>query len=384
MTRSHRTLDSTCLVVAVLLGLLLAPPLGAQTLDKWTPGGDPLVLAGGPNPDYEMGGNPAVKHGADGGGFIRSVVAQPKVPGMLQAGLAAGSYVRKRVRLSGYLRTEDVSEVLTIWMGIQGQNKVLLAVADGGAIRGTTGWKKHDVVLDVPEQSVTLSLGITLEGTGKVWLDGVTVDTVGHEVAVTAQKWAFGGGGWNEDEAGGDPAVERGLERGAFIRSKVQAPKKAAALTMAASPVPYLGKRVRLSGYVKTENVEKSVGLWMIVAGPNGEMLGSDNMARRPIKGTTDSKKVRRRPRRSPRECRHRLRDHDGGCREGVAGRCGARSGGRGGACHRRQRVVHDRFEPGRLRDGRVPRGTSRRSRRRFRAVGRGRAQDVRVVGHVD
>ena len=198
------------------------------------------VLAGGPNPDYEMGGNPTVKHGADGGGFIRSVVAQPKVPGMLQAGLAAGSYVRKRVRLSGYLRTEDVSEVLTIWMGIQGQNTVLLAVADGGRSRGTTGWKKHDVVLDVPEQSVTLSLGITLEGTGKVWLDGVTVDTVGHEVAVTAQKWAFGGGA-GRVRSRGDPAVERGSERGAFIRSKVQAPKKAAALTMAASPVPYLG-----------------------------------------------------------------------------------------------------------------------------------------------
>jgi hypothetical protein len=49
----------------------------------------------------------------------------------------------------------------------------------------------------------------------------------------------------------------------------------------------YLGKRVRLSGYVKAEGVEGWSGLWMRVDKEH-EMLEFDNMQDRPIKGTSD------------------------------------------------------------------------------------------------
>jgi RNA polymerase sigma factor (sigma-70 family) len=52
----------------------------------------------------------------------------------------------------------------------------------------------------------------------------------------------------------------------------------------------FLGQRVRFSGALKCEGVENRVGLWMRVDGPAPErrMLAFDNMAGRPVSGTTD------------------------------------------------------------------------------------------------
>ena len=50
----------------------------------------------------------------------------------------------------------------------------------------------------------------------------------------------------------------------------------------------YLGQRVRFSGALKCEGVEDRVGLWMRVDGPGGRALAFDNMAGRPVSGTTD------------------------------------------------------------------------------------------------
>jgi hypothetical protein len=51
----------------------------------------------------------------------------------------------------------------------------------------------------------------------------------------------------------------------------------------------YIGKRLRLSGFIKTENIDAWAGMWMrIDAVIPGKMLGFDNMRNRPITGTTD------------------------------------------------------------------------------------------------
>lgn len=52
----------------------------------------------------------------------------------------------------------------------------------------------------------------------------------------------------------------------------------------------FRGKRVRLSGFLKTENVGTYAGMWMRVDAPDLKMLDFDNMGDRPVKGTTDWK----------------------------------------------------------------------------------------------
>lgn len=50
----------------------------------------------------------------------------------------------------------------------------------------------------------------------------------------------------------------------------------------------YIGKRVRMSGFVKAERVANWAGLWMRVDGPDEKSVSFDNMKDRPIKGTID------------------------------------------------------------------------------------------------
>lgn len=50
----------------------------------------------------------------------------------------------------------------------------------------------------------------------------------------------------------------------------------------------FSAQRVRFSGALKCERVENRVGLWMRVDGPERQMLAFDNMAGRPVRGTTD------------------------------------------------------------------------------------------------
>lgn len=57
------------------------------------------------------------------------------------------------------------------------------------------------------------------------------------------------------------------------------------------NPAQYVGKRVRFSAWVKSQNVTQWAGLWLRVDGPSGALLGFDNMEDRPIKGTSDWQK---------------------------------------------------------------------------------------------
>ncbi len=50
----------------------------------------------------------------------------------------------------------------------------------------------------------------------------------------------------------------------------------------------YRGKRLRLSAYIRSRDVEQWAGMWLRVDGPKGEPLAFDNMEKRPLKKTTD------------------------------------------------------------------------------------------------
>lgn len=50
----------------------------------------------------------------------------------------------------------------------------------------------------------------------------------------------------------------------------------------------YVGKRLKLTAFVKAHNITGWAGLWMRVDGSGGEMLKFDNMQGRAIKGTSD------------------------------------------------------------------------------------------------
>ena len=55
-------------------------------------------------------------------------------------------------------------------------------------IRGTKDWQKVSLVLDIPEDAVSVSYGILLEGDGKVWFQKPTFDIVDLTVKTTARS----------------------------------------------------------------------------------------------------------------------------------------------------------------------------------------------------
>ncbi len=102
--------------------------------------------------------------------------------------------------------------------------------------------------------------------------------------------WFPAGSNPTEYEMGIDNSTFQSGNSCAYIKSKSPKEKEFGTLMQTISAENYLGKRLQLSGYVKSENVKGWSGLWMRIDGYNNQQLGFDNMQGRAIKGTTEWK----------------------------------------------------------------------------------------------
>jgi hypothetical protein len=150
-------------------------------------------IQAGMNPgDYEMAVDP---HGGHNGGacaYIKAKTPEARTFGTLMQTFDAAQYKGKRLRLSAWVKSAGISKWAGVWMRIDGPADsrgypAMLGFDNmqGRPIKGTTDWKRYEVVLDVPGEAVSVNFGILLEGAGQAWLDGVSFDVVGPEVAVT-------------------------------------------------------------------------------------------------------------------------------------------------------------------------------------------------------
>lgn len=108
--------------------------------------------------------------------------------GMMQT-IAADNYVGKRVRLSGWIKTEDANEGGgRLWLRIDGQERGQTLGFDNmnnRAVKGTNDWQEASVVLDVPSGASALAYGFFVSGGGKMWVNGQKIEEVGPEVPAT-------------------------------------------------------------------------------------------------------------------------------------------------------------------------------------------------------
>jgi hypothetical protein len=105
-----------------------------------------------------------------------------------------------------------------------------------------------------------------------------------------APGWFVAGAGrsHNDYEGGVDTKVAHSDHASAWLRPKVEKPASGGCLMQIISAKDYVGERVRLSGWLKTEGVDGS-GIWMrIRPASSDESLAVDNMTTRPIKGSND------------------------------------------------------------------------------------------------
>ncbi len=117
----------------------------------------------------------------------------------------------------------------------------------------------------------------------------------GPESGQPVPGWSFATEGSgiprNQDPAGFATGVDREVAHGGHpsvsIRSIVEK-DGFRAVTQLIKADAYRGKRVRLTGYLKTRDVRWHAGVWLRVDGPDAKLLAFDNMSDRPVLGTAD------------------------------------------------------------------------------------------------
>ena len=178
-------------VRGILCGLpIVAAPLLAQAPLGWRVSADSQV-----NLDS------IITHSGNRSGRVRGLSAGDFVT--LRQGLSPDSVSGRRVRFSGYVRTNLVSGTAGLWMRVDGPGPNEILSFDNMSSRpivGVTPWTRYEIVLDVPSESVGIVLGVLMVGHGDVWLDDVLMEPVGREVAATNMAAAAASGAHHAHE----------------------------------------------------------------------------------------------------------------------------------------------------------------------------------------
>ncbi|MBK8553226.1 MAG: hypothetical protein IPL53_20065 [Ignavibacteria bacterium] len=101
--------------------------------------------------------------------------------------------------------------------------------------------------------------------------------------------WKKTGSHPDEYEMGIDKGTGHNGKNSASIKSKSENIEGFGTLLQSSSPEKYSGKKIKMTGYVKSKDVTGWAGLWLRVDQPDSqEPLSFDNMQDRAIRNTTD------------------------------------------------------------------------------------------------
>ena len=123
---------------------------------------------------------------------IKSIDKKIKGFGTLMQNCQSGNYLGKRVRMSGYMKTENVNKWAGFWFRVDGKRMGDVLAFDNmydgkknRSIKGTSDWTKYEIVLDIPSSATNLAYGALLGGTGQIWFDNITFEIVDNSVSTT-------------------------------------------------------------------------------------------------------------------------------------------------------------------------------------------------------
>ncbi|GIO84905.1 putative HTH-type transcriptional regulator YbfP [Paenibacillus faecis] len=107
--------------------------------------------------------------------------------GTLMQQFQAADFLGKRVRFSGFVKSENITGWSGLWMRIDDKSENILGFdnMEPRCIKGTTEWNHYACVLDVPEEANRINIGILLSGFGQVWLSSCSFEEVGKDIPVT-------------------------------------------------------------------------------------------------------------------------------------------------------------------------------------------------------
>jgi len=102
-------------------------------------------------------------------------------------GVATGSFpasraASKKIRYSGYIKTEGVTRGFAgLWWRVDGPSGVLaFDNMQSRGVKGTTDWTKYTIELPVDASVKNINFGALLPGDGTAWFDGLTIELDGE------------------------------------------------------------------------------------------------------------------------------------------------------------------------------------------------------------
>jgi hypothetical protein len=146
------------------------------------------LKAGSKPNSYDMGIQKGAGHNGQNAATIKSVDKKINGFGTLMQNCLPDKYLGKRVRMSGYMKSKDVNGWAGFWFRVDQSNSEQPSSFDNmkdRGIRGTTDWKKYEIVLDVPTRATNLAYGALVHGTGQIWFSSLTFEVVDNSIATT-------------------------------------------------------------------------------------------------------------------------------------------------------------------------------------------------------
>jgi hypothetical protein len=142
---------------------------------------------GGGGQGYELSRDDTVQHRGKASGSVKSTGTEPKGFGTFTQAFRADRYRGKRLRMTGYVKSDGVEGWAGLWIRVDGKDKTGLAFDNMQArpIKGSTDWQKYEIVLDVPDESEEIYFGFLVAEKGRAWVDDIEFEAVGKDVAST-------------------------------------------------------------------------------------------------------------------------------------------------------------------------------------------------------
>lgn len=147
------------------------------------------IITGTAPDKYKTGIDRTVFHTGTASAFIRSETEDftPDEYATIMQQFRAERFLGKRVRFSAFVKALEVEGWAGLWMRLDGKFSVTLKLDNmqNRSIKGSVNWNLYSCVLDVPQETELINIGILLNGKGRVWMDNVSFQEVDKTIPVT-------------------------------------------------------------------------------------------------------------------------------------------------------------------------------------------------------
>lgn len=147
--------------------------------------------AGSKPNSYDMGVDKGAGQDGKNAATIRSIDKKIKGFGTLMQQIKPAKFLGKRIRMTGYVKSENVANQAALWLRIDqagSQQPLAFDNMSNRPIKGTTAWTKYEIVVDVPVHASLMAFGALLSGTGQIWFDRIAFEIVEPTIPTTGMQ----------------------------------------------------------------------------------------------------------------------------------------------------------------------------------------------------